>query len=74
MTYLFSLENKNLWDAAPQNTATGSAKRLVLKTWEEYFLVRSKMNFSGWPFLPVDKKWRVSPMNGRPIFPGGRFG
>lgn len=74
VTSLFSLENKNLLQAAPQKTAAGSPRRLVLKMTEEYLAMRSKMNFSGWPFQPVERNSRDSPTKGRPIFPGGKLG
>lgn len=70
-TSLFSLVNKNLLPATPQNTAAGSPKREVLKTVEEYFVIRSNMDFSGWPFHPQERNSRLSPMNGHPVLPGG---
>lgn len=70
-TSLFSLVNKNLLPAAPQKTAVGSPKREVLKTLEEYLVIRSNMNFSGWPFHPEERNSRLSPMTGHPVLPGG---
>nr|TKS09638.1 hypothetical protein D5086_0000091500 [Populus alba] len=42
-----SIENKNLFPAAPQNTAVGSQNNEVLKTLDENFAILSNMNFSG---------------------------
>lgn len=64
VTSLFSLENKNLLHAAPQKTAAGCPRREVLKTSDENLVMRSKMNFSGCPFHPVDKNSRLSPIMG----------
>ncbi|KAI8571225.1 hypothetical protein RHMOL_Rhmol01G0102500 [Rhododendron molle] len=46
-TSLFSLENKNLLPAAPQNNTVGEPKRLILNTEDEYLAIRSNTNFSG---------------------------
>ncbi|EYU25511.1 hypothetical protein MIMGU_mgv1a014435mg [Erythranthe guttata] len=71
LTSLFSFENKNLLPLAPQKTAAFSPTRWVRKTLDEYLAMRSKTNFSGWPFHPAQRKWRLSPTKGHPVFPGG---
>nr|GLL20299.1 hypothetical protein MIMGU_mgv1a014435mg [Ipomoea trifida]GME20676.1 hypothetical protein MIMGU_mgv1a014435mg [Ipomoea batatas] len=71
-TSLFSLENKNLFPAGPQNTAAFSPRRCVLNTVDEYLAIRSNTNFSGCPFHPAERNSRLSPINGHPVFPGGR--
>lgn len=64
VTSLFSLENKNLLHVGPQKTAAGCPRSEVLKTSDENLVMRSKMNFSGWPFHPEDKNSRLSPIMG----------
>lgn len=64
---LFSLENKNLFPAGPQKTATFSPPKEVLKTTGECFFILSVKNFSGKPFW----KSNVSPTIGNPTLPGG---
>lgn len=74
LTSLPSFENKNLLHADPQNMTIGSPKSEVLKTLEEYWVMRSKMKLSGFPFQPDDRKAKLSPITGYPILPGGRLG
>nr|GMD51136.1 hypothetical protein Iba_chr11aCG19340 [Ipomoea batatas] len=67
---VFSLVNKNLFAAAPQNTATFSPSIDVLKTSNEYFFILSDMYFSG----PDNIMSMLSPTTGQPVEPGGTFG
>ncbi|WVZ07289.1 hypothetical protein V8G54_020635 [Vigna mungo] len=73
MTSLFSFENKNLLHAAPQAITVFCPKIEVLNTLEEYFAMRSYMNFSGFPFHHNDINSMLSPTTGNPIFPGGKL-
>nr|GLL40481.1 Os07g0543300 [Ipomoea trifida] len=67
---VFSLENRNLFPAAPQNTAIFSPSIDVLKTSDEYFFILSDMYFSG----PDTTMSMFSPTTGQPVDPGGTFG
>ncbi|KAK6927857.1 hypothetical protein RJ641_006448 [Dillenia turbinata] len=72
LTSLFSLENKNLFPEEPQKTTASCPSKEVLKAWDENLFILSRMNFSGHPPEQNLSNSRLSPMNGQPLFPGGR--
>ena len=70
---LLWFENRNLFPAGPQNTATFSPNKEVRNTIGEYFFILSFINLAGLEFLPPKANSRVSPMMGHPSLPGGSF-